>query len=72
MRRMELLGIRTAGGHWSWILRDVHGATVVRSTRTFTSYALCMIDASCACSHLQTAEIECSDYLPILPLRGRP
>lgn len=69
---MELRGIRTAGGRWSWILCGADGATVVQSTRTFRSYALCMIDASCVCDHLQTAEIEGIDYLPILPLRGRP
>lgn len=72
MSRMQLLGIRTAGGDWSWCLRGPDGATVVQRTRTFSSYALCMTDASCVCDHLQTAEIDGADDLPMLPMRGGP
>lgn len=69
---MQLLGIRTTQGGWSWILRGADGATMVQSTGNFGSYALAMIDASCVYGHLQVAEIECSDILPMLPLGGGP
>ncbi|MGJ7546640.1 hypothetical protein [Variovorax sp. LT1R16] len=67
---MQLLGIRTAGGQWSWVLRSADGAQVIQSTRTFSSYVLSMIDASCVCDHLQTAQVECADYIAIPALRG--
>lgn len=67
---MQLLGIRHAGGQWSWVLRGADGTPLAQSARTFSSYALSMSDAACVCDHLQAAEIEGSDYIPIAPLRG--
>jgi len=68
---MQLLGVRVAGGQWSWVLRGADGATAVQSTRTFKSYALSMIDAASVCNHLQTAWIEGADYIVIPAPRAR-
>lgn len=63
---MQMLGIRVADGLWSWVLCGADGVVLVRSARTFGSYALAMVDAACVHGQLQTAEIECADH----PLRN--
>ncbi|MDM0089572.1 MULTISPECIES: hypothetical protein [unclassified Variovorax] len=66
---MQLLGIRTVDRRWSWLLRGADGAMLLRSSRSFGSYALSMIDAAEVLDHLQTAPIEGADGLAASPPR---
>lgn len=66
---MQLHGIRTTGGRWSWVLRGADGTTLLQSPRTFGAYALSMIDAANVLDHLQTAPIEGADCVVIPPPR---
>ena len=66
---MQLLGIRTVDRRWSWLLRGADGAMLLRSSRSFGSYALSMIDAAEVLDHLQTAPIEGAGCVAIPPPR---
>lgn len=66
---MHWLGVRTAQGDWTWVLRGADGAAVAHSTRSFGSEAQALSDAAVVRKQLQSARIESADFLPIAPLR---